>query len=84
MDINIKTTFNIGDKVYIPMLYGDWYADRMPYKITKINIEISKDNDIKTRYIIMDEYGYTFTYTERLCFSNYEDCLQWCKTQNNK
>jgi len=82
MDINIQTKFNIGDKVWVPGLYYEWYPMKNRYFITHIDIEIDS-NDYQIFYIMKNENNSGQRYPDRLCFDSYDECEQWCM-ENNK
>ena len=85
MNINIKTAFNTGDRIYIPVLFsGEWSVNKMPYEIIAIDVKISKKNKINVSYTVIDDMDLVSTWSETSCFSNYQRSLQWCEEQNNK
>jgi hypothetical protein len=85
MDITIKTAFNTGDRVYIPVLFsGEWSVSKIPYEIIAIDVRVSKKNQVNVFYTVEDDIGLVSTWIETSCFSNYQRSLQWCEEQNNK
>ena len=85
MEINIKTAFKPGDRVYIPILYsGEWNVSKMPYEIISINVRVGKKNQINVSCTVVDDIGMVSTWSETSCFSSYQRALQWCEEQNNK
>ena len=85
MDINIKTTFKPGDRVYIPILFsGEWYVSKIPQEIIAINVKVGKKNQMDVSYTVIDDMSFVSTRLETSCFSNYQRSLQWCEEQNNK
>ena len=77
MDINIKTKFNVGDEVYIPMLYQDFYAHKTPQIIEGIRIDIQDKTRIT--YLLDGEWRKV---SEDRIFATYEECRQWCDKNN--
>ena len=85
MNINIKTAFKPGDRIYIPILFsGEWYVSKIPQEIIAIDVKVSKKNQIDVSYTVVDDIGLVSTWSETSCFSNYQRSLQWCEEQNNK
>ena len=85
MDINIKTSFKPGDRIYIPILFsGEWSVSKIPYEIISINVRTDKKNRINVSYTVEDDIGLVSTWSETSCFSSYQRSLQWCEEQNNK
>jgi hypothetical protein len=85
MDVTIRTAFNPGDRVYIPMLYsGEWSVSKIPYEIISIDVRVSHKNQIDVFYIVIDDICLVSSWLETSCFSNYQRSLQWCEEQNNK
>lgn len=82
MDINIKTKFNIGDKVYCFTCYdGIHSAINCAYEI--VDIEVC----IKTKPIIyydvrMTDLSMVGSYAEDRLFATYDECVQWCNKHN--
>lgn len=85
MNINIKTKFNVGDKVWIPERYDDhWFVkNKNGYCIHEIKIYINSHNQI-TSYIVKDNNKELKEYPIRFCFSDYKECQLWCKKENNE
>lgn len=81
MDINIQTNFNIGDKVWIPDVYYEWFPIKNVHYITKIEVGIYSQGK-EVFYTIKDEKEKTHEYPARLCFSSYDECKQWCDKEN--
>lgn len=81
MDINIQTNFNIGDKVWVPELYYDWYPPQKQCEIICIQIIITSEGQT-IFYTIKKCNGYTDKYPARMCFSSYDECKQWCDKEN--
>ena len=81
MDINITTNFNIGDRVWIPELYGDeWFTSReIQYHVSDIEVRLNLSG-VKIIYVVKNNNGITVKYPEESCFSNYDECKKWCKT----
>lgn len=77
MDINIKTKFNVGDKVYIPMLYHDFYAHNTPQVIEGIRIDIQ--DKMRITYLLDGEWHKV---SEDRIFATHEECKQWCEKNN--
>lgn len=85
MNINIKTAFSPGDRVYIPILFsGEWNVSKMPYEIIALDVRVSKRNQINVSYTVIDDIGLVSTWSEISCFASYNRSLQWCEEQNNK
>ncbi len=81
MDINIQTDFNIGDKVWIPDVYYEWYPIKNAYYITEVEVGICSQGK-KVFYTIKNEKGDVQEYPSRLCFNSYDECKQWCDNKN--
>lgn len=83
MDINIKTKFNIGDKIWIPDYYHDqWFVrNKDGYLVSSMKIYIDS-NGQKIFYIFKDNDRMQ-EYPLRLCFSSYKECEIWCDKKNN-
>lgn len=81
MDINIQTRFNIGDEVWVPYLYHDWYPLKCRYIITHIDIQIDSKS-YRIFYTIKNENNSGQRYPDRMCFGSYEECKQWCDQEN--
>ena len=85
MDINIKTAFKPGDRVYIPIIFsGEWYVSKIPQEIIAIDVKVSKKNQIDVSYKVIDDMSLVSTCLETSCFSGYQRALQWCEEKNNK
>jgi hypothetical protein len=85
MDITIKTAFNPGDRIYIPMLFsGEWSVSKIPYEIIAIDVRVSKRNQIDISYTVIDDMDLVSTWSETSCFASYNRSLQWCEEQNTK
>lgn len=81
MDFNIRTRFNIGDKVWVPEHYYDWYPIKKGYEVTNIEIQIDSQTQ-KIFYTIKNDVREVQKYPERLCFNSYDECKQWCNKEN--
>ena len=79
--VDKQTKFNIGDTVWIPDLYYNWYPSKNEYKIINIKVQINS-NDQRIFYTVKDIDGYTHEYPESMCFSSYDECKQWCDKSN--
>jgi hypothetical protein len=77
MDINIQIKFNIGDKVWIPGLYYEWYPIKEEYEVDNIEIQIDSKSQ-RIFYLVKNKIGESCRYPERLCFGSYEECQRWC------
>jgi hypothetical protein len=85
MNVTIKTAFNPGDRVYIPMLYsGEWSVSKIPYEIIAIDVRVSKRNQIDISYTVIDDMDLVSIWSETSCFASYNRSLQWCEEQNTK
>lgn len=81
MNINISTKFNIGDTVYIPELYEDFFPNPKPQTVHGISVD-ADSKGVKIRYYIGGECRIN-SMPERWLFSSYEECTKWCE-ENNK
>lgn len=81
MDISIQTNFSIGDEVWIPDVYEDWYPIKSVYYIDKIDVGISSKGK-EVFYTVKDKQGKIHEYPDRLCFKSYDECKQWCDNKN--
>ena len=85
MNINIKTAFSPGDRVYVPILFsGEWYVSKIPHEIIAIEVKINNKSQVDVFYIVIDDIGLVSTQFETSCFANYNRSLQWCQEQNTK
>ena len=84
MDINMKTKFNIGDKVWIPDVFdGEYYVEDKCYVIQSITIGIDDVNTV-IQYYLRHENNIGFHYAhEHKMFNSYKEACDYCKTQNN-
>ena len=73
--INIK--FNVGDKVYLAETYHEYWANSKPYTIVGINFHMNEHTS-KLIYTIEQDDMVT-SVSEKLLFTTYEECKQWCK-----
>ena len=80
MKITFDTKFNIGDTVYAPDHYYDFYANHTPYVVTDIILHVS-DRNVRTLYCI-NQGEYSDHVTEEWLSHTYEECVQWCKEHN--
>ena len=78
MDINMQTRFNIGDPVWIPDIYYEWFPRKEVYYIEKINISVDL-NQTRVSYVVQDIRGNRHEYSSRVCFASYEECKEWCE-----
>lgn len=81
MDISIQTNFNVGDEVWVPDHYYDWFPIENAHYITKIEVGISSQGK-EVFYAVKDQQGNIQEYPSRLCFSSYDECKQWCEQKN--
>lgn len=76
----IDTKFNVGDMVYVADHYYDFYANRIPYLIKAILIDV---NHRRTRIAYEVEQGdATYRIPEAWVFATYEECAEWCEKEN--
>ena len=80
MDINIKTKYNIGDTVYIPECYEEFFPSK-PFKVTGVLMKVSTNTTLIQYQLQSNEYEETVA--EQQVFSTYEDCTKWCNNHNN-
>lgn len=83
MNIDIQIKFNIGDKVWVPGNYYNWYPIKKGYKVTNIEIQIDA-KDQRVFYTVKNDIGEIQRYPERLCFDSYDECEQWCIEDNKR
>lgn len=82
MDINIKTKFNIGDKVYSFTCYdGVHSAINCAYEVVSAEIHIGKTLAIYYD-VLMTDLLMVGSYAEDNLFATYEECVQWCNEHN--
>ena len=80
MKITLDTKFDIGDTVYAADHYDVFYANRKPYIISDIIININ-NRDIRTMYCV-EQGNCTDRFPEHWLFNTYEGCTKWCEEQN--
>lgn len=81
MDINIKTKYNIGDIVYIPEHYEEFFPSK-PLTIISISVKVLPDV-IYTEYEVCGgEFEYCEKASEDCIFLTYEECTKWCDNHN--
>jgi hypothetical protein len=79
-NIAIKTEYNIGDVVYIPGIYYDYYPINKPFTVKNILCR----GITKTPKIIYElECDATIEYMPDGWLSQtYEECAKWCEEHN--
>ena len=80
MEIIIKTKYNTGDIVYIADHYYDFYANRKPYIITDVLIDINNRRTHIEYEVEQDNSIYRVP--EAWTFDSYEECAKWCDEHN--
>ena len=80
MNIIVNTKFNIGDKVYIANYYHDFYVTEKPHIIKDVLVVINS-NKTMIRYEV-EQNGSTDCVPEYWVFPSYEECAEWCESQN--
>lgn len=85
MDINVSTKFNIGDEIYLGVLYYDSiFRPEGIYTVRSIKVCTNLEHQ-NIEYELMahvDEGIYIGTCSEDRCFSTKEECQKWCDKQN--
>ena len=83
--INIKTKYNIEDKVWFAdYFYDTFYPCKYSGEIFEISIEITKTHQHICYWMIVD-YGDCIRHEkhyENECFNSYEECTKWCNKRN--
>jgi hypothetical protein len=86
MEHNIKTKYNVNDRVYVIDYYYDYcYSYYDKYIVKEIQIVI-RDQTTRVSYVVYNE-GNTdhIRYVgEAQLFDSYEDCIKYCEKQNEK
>lgn len=80
MKFNIETKFNIGDIVYIADHYYDFYANKKPYIVKDVLIDINKRRTHIKYEVEQDDI--TYRVPEKWTFNTYEECAKWCDEHN--
>lgn len=80
MTFNLETQFNIGDIAYAADHYDEFYADKEPYIISDIVININ-NRGVRIMYCT-EQNGRTTRFPEEWLFTTYEECTKWCKEKN--
>ena len=80
MQMTIESKFNIGDIVYVADLYHDFYANRKPYVVKDVLVDINSRR-IHIQYEV-EQDGLVCYSPEDWTFATYEECVQWCKERN--
>lgn len=76
----VETKFNVGDVVYVADHYYDLYAQKEPYVITDVLIDINSHRTI-IRYDVENKNG-SCSIPEEWVFETYAECTKWCKEHN--
>ena len=78
--MKIETKYNIGDTVYIPEYYEEYFPSK-PLQIDSILIQASTSNYI-VKYILNGS-GYDIEVNqEQNIFKTYNECDEWCNKHN--
>lgn len=80
MKITADTKFNIGDTVYAAESYEVYWANKTPYIVIDITVNVNED---MTRIVYTINQDYIIdTVSEDFLFATYEECMKWCKEHN--
>lgn len=79
MKINLQTIFDVGDTVYFPELYSDYWYPSDPAIVTEVSINITSSAYTNIKYYVTDPIGARrLPVCESYCFATYEECAKWC------
>jgi hypothetical protein len=80
MKRTVETKFNVGDIVYVADHYYDFYAQKTPYIITDVLIDINGQRTM-IRYDAECKNG-SCRIPEEWVFETYTECTKWCEEHN--
>lgn len=80
MRLVTETKYNVGDTVYIADHYYDFYANRQPYTIIDVLINVNSRRTFVQYEVEQD--GISYRVPEDWTFATYEECVKWCEEHN--
>jgi hypothetical protein len=80
MKKTVETKFDVGDIVYVADHYYDFYAQKKPYIIKDIVINITSSNT-HIKYEV-EQDSVIDRVPEEWIFETYTECTKWCEEHN--